>query len=91
MEHKQLEQTRAIMATKKEENLEDQYKGPNYVVPEEVTENVRSIQVEVSQPYYCLSANSRLYLQYSNLYSFYSILMVICSQPQDRVRTLWLI
>lgn len=49
MEHKQLEQTRAIMATKKEENLEDQYKGPNYVVPEEVAENVRSIQVEVSQ------------------------------------------
>ena len=48
MEHKQLEQTRAIMATKKEENLEDQYKGPNYVVPEDVAENVRSIQVEVS-------------------------------------------
>ncbi|KIM24652.1 hypothetical protein M408DRAFT_229736 [Serendipita vermifera MAFF 305830] len=49
MEHKQLEQTRAIMATKKEENLEDQYKGPNYVVPEEVAENVRSIQVELLQ------------------------------------------
>jgi len=48
MEHKQLEQTRAIMATKKEESLEDQYKGPNYVVPEDVAENVRSIQVEVS-------------------------------------------
>ena len=48
MEAKQLEQTRAIMATKKEENVEDLYKGPNYVVPEEVSENVRTIQVEVS-------------------------------------------
>jgi hypothetical protein len=48
MEGKQLEQTRAFMATKKEENLEDQYKGPNYVVPEDVAENVRTIQVEVS-------------------------------------------
>ncbi|KAG8754902.1 hypothetical protein FRC14_004536 [Serendipita sp. 396] len=49
MESKQLEQTRAIMATKKEENLEDLYKGPNYVVPEEVAENVRTIQVELLQ------------------------------------------
>jgi hypothetical protein len=47
METKQLEQTRALMAIKKEENLEDQYKGPNFVVPEEVAENVRTIQVEV--------------------------------------------
>lgn len=50
MEAKQLEQTRAIMATKKEENIEDLYKGPNYVVPEEVSENVRTIQVEVRSP-----------------------------------------
>ncbi|CAG7852235.1 SubName: Full=Uncharacterized protein {ECO:0000313/EMBL:CCA67618.1} [Serendipita indica DSM 11827] len=49
MEAKQLEQTRAIMATKKEENSEDLYKGPNYVVPEEVSENVRTIQVELLQ------------------------------------------
>ncbi|CAG8714539.1 10848_t:CDS:2, partial [Acaulospora colombiana] len=49
MEGKQLEQTRAFMATKKEENLEDQYKGPNYVVPEDVAENVRTIQVELLQ------------------------------------------
>jgi hypothetical protein len=48
MESKQLEQTRAFMAIKKEENLEDQYKGPNFVVPEEVAENVRTIQVEVN-------------------------------------------
>lgn len=48
MQKKQLEQTRAIMATKKEENVDEQYKGPNYVVPEEVAENVRTIQVEVS-------------------------------------------
>jgi hypothetical protein len=47
MEKKQLEQTRALMAIKKEENLEDQYKGPNFVIPEEVAENVRTIQVEV--------------------------------------------
>jgi hypothetical protein len=59
MEHKQLEQTRAIMATKKEENLEDQYNGPNYVVPEEVAENVRSIQVEVSQSTIVFLSNSR--------------------------------
>jgi hypothetical protein len=84
MEHKQLEQTRAIMATKKEENLEDQYKGPNYVVPEEVTENVRSIQVEVSQ--------STIFFQKTHaVSSFYSILTVIRSQPQDRAQTLWLI
>lgn len=47
METKQIDQTRAFMAIKKEENLEDQYKGPNFVVPEEVAENVRTIQVEV--------------------------------------------
>lgn len=48
LEQKQLEETRAALATKREENSDDPSKGTvNYVRLEEPAENVRTIQLEV--------------------------------------------
>lgn len=48
LEQKQLEETRAALATKREEHSDDPSKGiVNYVRLEEPAENVRTIQLEV--------------------------------------------
>jgi hypothetical protein len=48
LEQKQLEETRAALATKREEHSGDLYKGAvNHVRHEEPAENVRTIQLEV--------------------------------------------
>ena len=48
LEQKQLEETRATLATKREEYSDDPHKGAgNYVRLEEPAENVRTIQLEV--------------------------------------------
>ena len=48
LEQKQLEETRAALATKREEHSDDLSKGTvNYVWLEEPAENARTIQLEV--------------------------------------------